>query len=606
MLFQLTIIWQSLFLLGNVAFASSDAPEVIMDFEGDGVSYYVEADSALRKMDDFSFDMDVRFSDLKNGNFFQLNEAWDQDGFYFQLYEGQLVLGFGDGGDVSQVMSLPNLLRTDRWYRLSGIKNGDQASLYIDGVMVASGPVFEDIFDSHADLVIGSGIYTPAITVREFILWSEPLAEEQIGEGTLGDSNLSLPVPMIHYDSDQSLPGRIKNSVLSRYEALRVILPAPEEGKGEGYDTENSVTSVDAPERGDRLSAEEVSGDGRGPVLVALTLVPLAIYACGLGVTGRRSRWVLRDFPLSLSLLSLAAMMIMLVIFLIRSNVGHALLERIEPPLPDGLTSFLESGLFIFSHFLLLASILLCFKLLTIQNGRFADLFAKNGRGNFRYFSMVLIALGVAGVCGLGATLIGFLSDSTVVSSSLSAVPAVYVAGLALAAFFAVRDGKAGHDNEDQDQGDDVDTGRRQLPDADVRRIEAKLEKVLDAERLYRDPNLTLRQLSDAVGVTEHRISEVLNHHIEANFYDFINGRRIEEAKLTLQQDRERTVLDIALEVGFNSKSTFYTAFKKVTGQSPAAFRRSMPVPTEGCETASDVEEELGDKPSLHDPLRAR
>jgi len=109
-----------------------------------------------------------------------------------------------------------------------------------------------------------------------------------------------------------------------------------------------------------------------------------------------------------------------------------------------------------------------------------------------------------------------------------------------------------------------------------------------------------LRQLSDAIGATEHRVSEVLNQHLKTSFYDFVNGRRIAEAKLILQQDGERTVLDIALEVGFNSKSTFYTAFKKVTGQSPAAFRRSAP---EDPQDRNEPDDGLAPSP---EPLRAR
>jgi AraC-like DNA-binding protein len=63
------------------------------------------------------------------------------------------------------------------------------------------------------------------------------------------------------------------------------------------------------------------------------------------------------------------------------------------------------------------------------------------------------------------------------------------------------------------------------------------------------------------------------------NFFDFINQYRVEEAKKLLADvETKRSILDIALMVGFNSTSTFYTAFKKFTGDSPVKFRK-MNVP---------------------------
>ncbi len=115
-------------------------------------------------------------------------------------------------------------------------------------------------------------------------------------------------------------------------------------------------------------------------------------------------------------------------------------------------------------------------------------------------------------------------------------------------------------------------------------RIQARLIRAMEERQLYRDPTLTLRQLSDATQVSVHRISEVLNHHMGTSFYDFVNSQRIEEAKLLLQKDEKRSVLDIAMDVGFNSKSTFYTAFKKLVDESPAAFRRQI------AETASEAD----------------
>lgn len=122
---------------------------------------------------------------------------------------------------------------------------------------------------------------------------------------------------------------------------------------------------------------------------------------------------------------------------------------------------------------------------------------------------------------------------------------------------------------------DDETPATRPVLDKDhAVRISVKLNRAMDDRQLYRDPTLTLRQLSDSTQVSVHRISEVLNRHMGTSFYDFVNSRRIEEAKLLLQKDKKRSVLDIAMDVGFNSKSTFYTAFNKLVDESPTTFRR--------------------------------
>ncbi|MCI4646390.1 MAG: helix-turn-helix domain-containing protein [Hyphomonadaceae bacterium] len=111
------------------------------------------------------------------------------------------------------------------------------------------------------------------------------------------------------------------------------------------------------------------------------------------------------------------------------------------------------------------------------------------------------------------------------------------------------------------------------LPEDQMARIAGKLETAMRRDRLYENPNLSRRQLSDAIGTTDHRVSEVLNRHLCTSFYDYVNSWRIHEAKRLLAEDSSRSVLEIALEVGFNSRSTFYSAFRKSTGQNPSEFR---------------------------------
>lgn len=105
--------------------------------------------------------------------------------------------------------------------------------------------------------------------------------------------------------------------------------------------------------------------------------------------------------------------------------------------------------------------------------------------------------------------------------------------------------------------------------------IASKLERVMLEDKLFLQDNLSLKTLSESTSVTENHISETLSQFLHTNFFQFVNGFRIEEAKKALA-DRNKLVTTIALDVGFNSKSTFNTAFKKIVGQSPTAYRNLL------------------------------
>ena len=105
--------------------------------------------------------------------------------------------------------------------------------------------------------------------------------------------------------------------------------------------------------------------------------------------------------------------------------------------------------------------------------------------------------------------------------------------------------------------------------------IASKLERAMTEDKLFLQDNLSLNKLSEAICETENHISETLSQFLNTKFFQFVNGFRVEEAKKALE-DRDKLITNIAFEVGFNSKSTFNTAFKKMVGYSPSAYRNSL------------------------------
>ncbi len=104
-----------------------------------------------------------------------------------------------------------------------------------------------------------------------------------------------------------------------------------------------------------------------------------------------------------------------------------------------------------------------------------------------------------------------------------------------------------------------------------------EIEKIMEKEKLYLNPELTLPGLADQLKIPRNRLSYILNEYRKQKFYDFLNTYRIGEAKRLMTTDLYAgNILRIAFESGFNSKTTFYTAFKKITGTTPLEFLSSL------------------------------
>jgi len=97
-------------------------------------------------------------------------------------------------------------------------------------------------------------------------------------------------------------------------------------------------------------------------------------------------------------------------------------------------------------------------------------------------------------------------------------------------------------------------------------------------EKQFQNANLTLKSLSSSLHVSPQILSQVINQKSEKNFNNFVNAFRIEEAKrlLPLEEFKNQTIAAIAYEVGFNSISSFNTAFKKQTGETPMTYRQQL------------------------------
>ena len=115
-----------------------------------------------------------------------------------------------------------------------------------------------------------------------------------------------------------------------------------------------------------------------------------------------------------------------------------------------------------------------------------------------------------------------------------------------------------------------------QLMNLDKEKVVARLDSLFKMEKIYREQNLTLKTLSEKLNISSPQLSEFLSSHYKTNFNTYINSYRIKEVKKNLKERSDVNLLAVALDCGFNSKSTFNDAFRKLTGLTPSQYRAKI------------------------------
>lgn len=113
----------------------------------------------------------------------------------------------------------------------------------------------------------------------------------------------------------------------------------------------------------------------------------------------------------------------------------------------------------------------------------------------------------------------------------------------------------------------------RKMNDQDAAALLNTLDQLMVEKEMYKNPNLTLGELAKAVNLPGYQLSQVLNDNLGKNFTSFINEYRIDAACKMIAANHPFSLEAIGYEVGFNSKSTFYTSFKKIKNTTPLLYK---------------------------------
>ena len=114
----------------------------------------------------------------------------------------------------------------------------------------------------------------------------------------------------------------------------------------------------------------------------------------------------------------------------------------------------------------------------------------------------------------------------------------------------------------------------KELDAITIEGIKQKIVLIVENE-LFLNPNLTLDETAKELKISKHHLSQYLNEKLGKSFTNFINEYRIEKAKELLQSKNNYTIEGLGYDSGFNSKSTFFTTFKRITGKTPSEYQKS-------------------------------
>jgi AraC-like DNA-binding protein len=159
-------------------------------------------------------------------------------------------------------------------------------------------------------------------------------------------------------------------------------------------------------------------------------------------------------------------------------------------------------------------------------------------------------------------------------------VPVALIGGFLVLIAGAVRDGLVRASTLDDASAPVPRYARSGLASAAVVQLAARLDEGMRSEKWFRDVNLSLSGLASRLGVSPQAVSQALSQGAQSNFSDYIAGWRVQEAQQLLSDPAwDRLTVDaLAESAGFASRSAFYKAFRRLTGETPTAYRRRIRV----------------------------
>ncbi|MEO9482750.1 MAG: helix-turn-helix domain-containing protein [Ekhidna sp.] len=117
---------------------------------------------------------------------------------------------------------------------------------------------------------------------------------------------------------------------------------------------------------------------------------------------------------------------------------------------------------------------------------------------------------------------------------------------------------------------------QKQIDKEQFERLNHKLTQLMEVEKAYQDPNLKLEPLASSLSISKHLLSQLLNDNLDQSFNQYINSYRINAACKLLAEDKPYSMEAVGYEVGFHSRSSFFSTFKKIKGVTPSQYKQQQ------------------------------
>ncbi|MEN8832909.1 AraC family transcriptional regulator [Pacificibacter sp.] len=320
-----------------------------------------------------------------------------------------------------------------------------------------------------------------------------------------------------------------------------------------------------------KISATEMLLNYMPLLLVCLLALPPALYH---HIAARTAKAAQAHIPKRDLILPLAGGLVCIGFWILPAQAKT--LMFISGELPAGvlpatlaLLTFALIVIWLVASFAYLVAIL---RSLRAYRARIRQLYSDVETRDLRWVDVVMGLLVL--IWGVGALSLADenFSDGTLVSDTL--LLALIAGGLLVINVFAPLT-PPDLNGDAKEDAPDLKYARSALKSDLAEKLTARVETAMQKDQLYLDPNLSLQKLSTHVGALPNHVSQILNQHIGASFFDYVSRCRIEASKPQIIAG-DVSVLTVALDVGFNSRSAFYKAFKRETGMTPKTYRAAQ------------------------------
>ncbi len=197
--------------------------------------------------------------------------------------------------------------------------------------------------------------------------------------------------------------------------------------------------------------------------------------------------------------------------------------------------------------------------------------------GRLRLERWLVLAFAIVGVAVAAAALLGAVLNAAFDAVYLALIPLLLMALFLLEARYPALMAVVSEAAEEEAEAQRY--RRSTLAHVDVDMAVAKLARLMDEEHLYQNEDLSLPTLAEALGLSSHQLSELLNEKLGRSFSLYLKERRVAAACVRLLQEPDAAILDVGLAVGFSSSSAFYAAFREIMAKAPGQYRRDAGAP---------------------------